>query len=100
MQAFLSRVRIFTLTGPNQVIPRFSERFSGIAKAPYKPGDKLNIHLFVDASSAELFIDNGRLVMTSLFFPSDSFSKLRLFSKGGNAKLGKAELNEFGSIWK
>ena len=97
----------FSITGKNIYLDRtrsgnssFSERFAGIARAPYKAGDKLNIHLIIDASSAELFIDDGRLVMTSLFFPADSFSRLRLFSKGGNAKLEKAELHEFVSIWR
>jgi fructan beta-fructosidase len=97
----------FSIPGKNIYIDRtrsgnssFSERFAGIAKAPCKAGDKLNIHLFIDASSAELFVDDGRLVMTSLFFPADSFSKLKLFSKGGDAKLEKAELHEYASIWR
>ncbi len=97
----------FSIPGMNIYIDRtrsgnssFSERFAGIAAAPYKPGNKLKIHLFIDASSSELFIDDGRLVMTSLFFPADSFTKLKLFSKGGDAILEKAEVHEFASIWR
>ena len=78
----------------------FSERFSGIAEAPYKAGQKISMHLFIDASSAELFVDDGRLVITSLFFPACDFSKLKLFSKGGAATLGKAEIYELASIWR
>jgi fructan beta-fructosidase len=78
----------------------FSERFSGFAEAPYEVGEKLKMHLFIDASSAELFIDDGRVVMTSIFFPAGSFSKLKLFSKGGAVTLEKAELYEFASIWR
>lgn len=97
----------FSKPGKNIYIDRttsanssFSERFPGIARAPYSVGDKLKIQLFIDASSAELFIDDGKLVMTNLFFPADSFTKLKLFSKGGGAILEKAELHELSSIWR
>jgi len=59
----------------------FSERFAGVATAPYESGKTLKMHLFIDASSVELFIDEGKLVMTSLFFPSGKYTKLRFFSK-------------------
>ena len=48
----------------------FSERFAGVATAPYESGKTLKMHLFIDASSVELFIDEGKLVMTSLIFPT------------------------------
>jgi fructan beta-fructosidase len=78
----------------------FSDRFAGIARAPYKAGEKLDMHLFIDASSAEMFIDDGKLVLTSIYFPTGNFSKLRLFSKGGEVILEKAELHELTSIWR
>jgi fructan beta-fructosidase len=96
----------YSLPGENVFIDRtksgissFSDNFAGIAEAPYKAGEKLGMHLFIDASSAELFIDDGRLVMTSLFFPTSDFSKLKLFSKGGTSLIEKAELYELNRIW-
>ena len=77
----------------------FSERFGGISEAPYGANERLSMHLFIDASSAELFIDNGNIVMTSLFFPSDTYSELKLFSKGKNLFLDNAEFYELESIW-
>jgi len=77
----------------------FSERFAGIASAPYDAGEKLSMHLFLDASSSELFVDNGRLVMTSLFFPTEAYSKLKFFSNGAEAFVEKADYHELDRIW-
>ena len=77
----------------------FSKEFGGIAASPYSAGGKLKIDLFIDASSAELFVDDGNLVMTSLFFPSEDYSKFKIFSKGGNVVLERAEFHELDRIW-
>jgi len=77
----------------------FSERFAGVATAPYESGKTLNMHLFIDASSVELFIDEGKLVMTSLFFPAESFTKLRFLSGDANIYPEKIDFYELGSIW-
>jgi fructan beta-fructosidase len=77
----------------------FTEGFDGISTAPYKAGKKLQIHLFLDASSAELFVDGGKLDMTSLYFPSGSYSVLKVSSKGGNIRLERAEFHGLSRIW-
>ena len=77
----------------------FSTGFAGIAVADYSAGSKLLMHLIVDASSAELFIDDGKLVMTTLFFPGKDYSKLKLFSKGGSLFLERATLHELRRVW-
>jgi len=97
----------YSVQGENIFIDRtksgnssFSNSFAGIARAPYKTGEQFKMHLFIDASSAELFIDDGKLVMTSLLFPTSDFSILRLCSQGGETLMEKAELHELTSIWK
>jgi fructan beta-fructosidase len=77
----------------------FSEGFAGILKASYTAARRLRMHLFLDASSAELFVDDGKLVMTSLYFPKESFSILKVSSKGGNSYLERAEFYELEKIW-
>jgi len=77
----------------------FSNEFAGISTAPYKAGAVLKIHLLVDASSVELFVDDGRLVMTSLVFPTEKFTRLKLFSKGGSALLNTAVFYGIEKIW-
>jgi fructan beta-fructosidase len=77
----------------------FSNAFSGQAKAPYKAGEQLHFRLFVDASSVELFVDNGKIVMTSLVFPTEEFTSLVLFSAGGTVVLERAAFYELKNIW-
>ncbi len=77
----------------------FSELFAGVARAPYSAGEQVHFHVFVDASSVELFVDNGRLVMTNLVFPTENFSRLSVFSSGGNVVLRNAEFYNLKRIW-
>ncbi len=78
----------------------FSQRFTDIVRAPYKAEDNINLHLFVDAASVELFVDDGRLTMTSIFFPSDNFSKLKLYPAGNENLLQKGIIYNLKSIWR
>jgi fructan beta-fructosidase len=77
----------------------FSERFAGVATAPYESGRTLKMHLFIDASSVELFVDNGKLVMTSLFFPAESYTKLRFFSKSPKSYPEIVRYYKLENIW-
>lgn len=77
----------------------FSKEFAGISTAPYSAGTSIKMHLLVDASSVELFVDDGKLVMTNLVFPTEKFTKLKLFSKGGYVILNKAEFHGIEKIW-
>lgn len=77
----------------------FSKDFAAIARAPYKAGDVMKIHLFVDAASVEMFVDDGSLVMTDLIFPAKKYSALKLFSKGGTVMLNKAIFYGIKRIW-
>jgi fructan beta-fructosidase len=60
----------------------FSRKFAGVSIAPYKAGSRLKMNVLIDASSCELFVDDGKLVMTNLLFPSENYSKLKMFSTG------------------
>lgn len=42
----------------------------------------LNLRVFVDKCSVEIFINNGQKVMTGLIYPSNSSKGIELFSKG------------------
>lgn len=77
----------------------FAGEFTGTAVAPYSIGDEVRLHLLVDAASVELFIDGGRLAITELVFPTNNFSRLKLFSTGGDIQLTSTELYGLNSIW-
>ena len=77
----------------------FSDKFSGISVAPYKIGSTINLEIFVDAASAEVFVDGGDLVMTEIFFNSQPFSKLKVFAEGQALTLTSVKFAGINSIW-
>jgi fructan beta-fructosidase len=80
----------------------FSPKF-GIAAhiAPRVTKSKrIKLRLFVDASSVELFADDGTVCMTELIFPSTPFNKVELLSEGGKVKLISTAVYSLNSIWK
>jgi fructan beta-fructosidase len=70
----------------------FSDMFSGIARAPYEIGSTVKLELFIDAASAEIFVDGGELVMTEIFFNTKPCSKLKIFAQGQPVTLNSAEI--------
>ena len=77
----------------------FSKEFASVSTAPYHAGPVLKLHLLIDASSVELFVDDGTLVMTNLVFPTEKYNSIRLFSRGGNGLLNKAVFHGIEKIW-
>ena len=77
----------------------FSKEFAGISTAPYVAGPGLKLHFLVDASSVELFVDDGSLVLTTLVFPTEKFTRLKLYSKGGSGLLNKAVFHGIRKVW-
>jgi len=79
----------------------FSKDFSGIHVAPFAlSGSTVDMHLVIDVASVELFAMNGKIVMTEIFFPTESFSGIRLYSKNGNVQLDSGSVYKLNSIWK
>lgn len=72
---------------------RFSDRFAVKRHiAPRFSAEKtIRLHLFFDVASCELFADDGEVVMTEIFFPSEDFNRLSLFSKAGEVKVRNAQ---------
>jgi fructan beta-fructosidase len=79
---------------------KFSKEFPGISSAPYSAESNLKLHLLIDASSVEVFVDDGSLVMTTLVFPTQKYTSLKLFSKGGTGILNKAVFHGIGKVWR
>jgi len=76
----------------------FSEKFAGISSSEYEAGDSLKFRILMDASSSELFVDNGKLVMTNIVFPTESYTKLKAFSNS-EATLKNVVFYSLKSIW-
>jgi len=77
----------------------FADNFAGIDTAPYRIGKDIQLHLFIDAASIELFVDEGKLVMTELVFPSENFKRLKIFASGGEISLKNAKIVGIQRIW-
>ena len=62
----------------------FNENFPMLTWTTIESGkDELKLRLFVDKSSVEAFGDGGRFVMTYQVFPSDPYTHIDFYSKGG-----------------
>ncbi|TAE96939.1 MAG: glycoside hydrolase family 32 protein [Runella slithyformis] len=77
----------------------FSTKFAKRHTAPYVAGSRLVVRALIDNSSVEVFVDNGRIAFTDLFFPNQDFTQLTLFAKGGSAHLAQVKVYELRSIW-
>ena len=79
----------------------FSPKFGAkVHTAPRISKDKnISLHLFFDAASAELFADGGATVLTDIFFPSENFSKVKIYAENGKVKLLNGEAWSLKSIW-
>ena len=64
----------------------FHRDFAAVHSAPMS-WEVNSIRIFMDASSIELFVNEGDIVMTSLLFPSTPYKTLELISGVKNAEL-------------
>jgi fructan beta-fructosidase len=77
----------------------FNDQFAKMAYAPrFVNGGKSDLILVMDASSVELFADNGLTVMTSVFFPKAPFEHLQIEKAGGMEILNEI-ITPLPSIW-
>ncbi|MEN0049420.1 MAG: glycoside hydrolase family 32 protein [Bacteroidota bacterium] len=76
----------------------FSEDFSSSTHYAERSREdqQINLHIFIDHSSIEIFADDGEMVMTETFFPSEKFDRLLM---GTDAKLVSGSMYELESIW-
>ena len=79
----------------------FSEKFSdSIHSAPVIFNKEfMKIHIFMDVSSSEIFIDNGAVSFTSIFFPSKEFDKISLFAENNVMRLSNYTVYPLNDIW-
>lgn len=78
----------------------FSEKFANkIHTLPYSVSDKVSeIRIILDQASLEIFIDDGRYVMTEQVFPSDPYNKLSIISDA-TINIKTLNINQIKSIW-
>ncbi|NJB86729.1 fructan beta-fructosidase [Lewinella marina] len=79
----------------------FSEDFVGdLELAPrVMDGAEVSLHLLIDRASAELFADGGATALTEIFFPTEDFNQIRLFTEGDGVRLLEGKGYTLTSIW-
>ncbi len=79
----------------------FHRKFSGVYAASLPvPHDRIKLHVFVDASSVEVFVNDGERVLTSLVFPSTASRGVEFFGTATGAKITSLNVWTLKSIWK
>ncbi len=79
----------------------FHEQFPGVHSAPLEAqGNRVEMHIFVDWSSIEVFGNQGKIVITDLVFPSPDSNGLEIYTKGGNAMIRSLDIWKLKSSWK
>ena len=78
----------------------FSETFARVHRTPrISEGEVIELHLFFDRASCELFADGGANVMTDTYFPSEDFDQLRFYSNGGSVEVVGGQAWPLKGIW-
>jgi sucrose-6-phosphate hydrolase SacC (GH32 family) len=78
----------------------FSDEFGGIHYAPRISEDQtINLKIYLDHSSLEVFVDNGEVVLTELIFPIPEYDQISLRSLDGTTQIQQGKITELRSIW-
>ena len=73
----------------------FNDQFAAIHAAPVRLIDgQLRLHLFVDRSSLELFVNDGSVSFSELLFPAAGSLGLTFFSSAGKTTIVDLEIHE------
>ena len=69
-------------------IVSFSPDFPVVATAPcLLEKHQLKLHILLDAASIEVFAQNGKSVLTDIFFPTKPYNQLSLFAEKEKASV-------------
>jgi fructan beta-fructosidase len=71
----------------------FNDRFAMGMNAPLIKRDVYRIRLLVDKASAEIFVNEGEITMTTLFFPTETMNQLKFYSNDGKFSVENIKIN-------
>jgi fructan beta-fructosidase len=79
----------------------FHEKFPGVSSAPLVKADgRVKLHVFVDACSVEVFVNDGEQVLTAIAFPSKSDQAVELFGPDEGPTVSALDVWPLASCWK
>ncbi len=79
----------------------FDDKFPGRHTGPLLPANskRVLLHIFLDRSSVEVFVNDGATVLTDAIFPAHESQGTELYSQGGEAHMVKLEIWTLRSLW-
>lgn len=87
--------KIFYVDRTNATGEIFSDKFSSLHGVPYIINTpQVDWHLIIDVSSVEFFAAGYRIAMTDLFYPSEPFHTIELFTQNGQIEVQSIEVTE------
>ncbi|WP_430821489.1 glycoside hydrolase family 32 protein [Carboxylicivirga caseinilyticus] len=75
-----------------------NSHYLSLVTGDYDIQNQVKMKIIIDAASIELFVDDGKFVMTNTVFPQEPFNQLSLFSSLGSVKILEAEFYNIKSI--
>jgi sucrose-6-phosphate hydrolase SacC (GH32 family) len=79
----------------------FHPKFASKNEAPIIARDgKVKLHIFVDAGSVEVFINDGECVFTDLVFPSAASRGVEFFGPASHSTISSLNVWQLKSVWK
>ncbi len=97
-----SSEKLCTLDRTQSGLTDFEETFGNIQQMPLDnlPEGEIEIRIFMDASSVEVFINKGQYVMTSQIFPTNSYTDLEIKNMGKAAsKIRDLKVHKVTGVW-
>jgi len=83
--------------GKHDFSDKFAERVHWAPR--FETSENVRMHIIFDVASVELFADDGATVLTDIFFPSERFDRISLFSKHAPTTVTFAEIYHLRRIW-
>ncbi|MEM7372746.1 MAG: glycoside hydrolase family 32 protein [Bacteroidota bacterium] len=78
----------------------FSDKFAGKFPAPNPSNaSSIQMKMYIDVASVELFAQDGAVVMTDIFFPDEPFEQINFFANDGEAKLVSGQVWQLKRAW-
>lgn len=78
----------------------FNPKFPGVYSAPLSsPDGRVKLHIYVDACSLEVFVNDGEKVFTVLVFPSADSRGVELFGPKNNVRVTALNIWTLKSVW-
>jgi fructan beta-fructosidase len=78
----------------------FSKDFPGRHVARLEKNASVNLHVFVDRSSVEVFANDGERVLSERIYPPPGSDGIEVYAKGAGGRIVLLTIWELSSIWR